>query len=576
MAPPKGKKLEPTCCGLCSFSSKRIVTVERHIQETHDISAKQLYDNMHGGPTMCKCGCNKETRWLNWKNGYSSMIIGHNANIYAVYDTETALKISKTRGSNWRNKPSIWQYGISPETDAKISARGLATSAGRKKAFDDGNIVAWNKGLTKETDTRVADLAANIKQEFMDGTRVPWAKGLSKDTDTRIAAMADKVSLTHKSTSLRTRLDELKKLNETEIRLRVEATGKLKIIGGLSEYVNDATPNIHVECTTCKNKSYGSLRQLQFNRCYECDPAGSAAQADIAAFIAGLGIVIEKNVRNIIMGPHRGAELDIYVPEHKLAIEYNGLYWHNNLRKTDEYHQNKSNACHEIGVTLSHVFEDEWRDKKEIVSSMISHNVGLTQTSLGARKCLAIPLSSQEKRKFFNENHIDSDTASTHAIGLKHDDEIIMALSLRRPFHKKHKNSIEVARVATKTGVAVAGGLGKLTAKACLWASSSGYAKLISYVDTRFGSDGSNWVTSGWTRIGETPPRFWWTDNHNRFNRFKFKADKRKGLSEAQVAAEAGVVRIYGCKNLVFEIDLNPALLNPSAVQRTYETQPPG
>jgi hypothetical protein len=98
------------------------------------------------------------------------------------------------------------------------------------------------------------------------------------------------------------------------------------------------------------------------------------------------------------------------------------------------------------------------------------------------------------------------------------------------------------------------GGLARLSRQAKIAARELNFSKLISYVDTRHGSDGSAWSTAGWIKTGETPPSFWWTDNNQRFNRFKFKADKEKNLTEAQVAALAGVTRIYGCKNLIFEL----------------------
>lgn len=552
MVAVKGKKLDLISCSECGFASKRITTVEKHILEAHGKTAKQLYDERHGGAHLCECGCGKETLWLNWKDGYSRMIRGHNASIYSVYDAETAAKIASTRGSNWRGKPSAW-LGRTKDADEEVAARGRATSIGRKQAFDEGRITIWSKGKTKESDARVAAAAQSLRQGYADGTYVPWAKGQTKETDPRIAQMAARVALTHKTAALRHRLDEQKKLNEADIRSRVEEGGKLKIISDLSSYINDVTPNIQVECTTCGCQTFGSLRQLRYHRCYACDPAGSAAQAEIAAFIEKF-VSTQKNVRNVIKGTHRGAELDIYVPSRSLAIEYNGLYWHSNIYKADNYHQNKSDKCKEVGITLVHIFQDEWFQKRHIVESIIKHRLGQTTTRVGARQCELVTVSPADKKLFFELNHIDGDAASMITLGLKHDGEIVMALSLRKPFHKKHSSSLEVARVCSKINTCVMGGLAKLSKCALAEAASRGYSGLISYIDTRHGSYGESWSKAGWTRIGETTPRWWWTDNHERFNRFRFRANKAAGLSEAQVAAAAGVTRIYGCKNIIFEL----------------------
>ena len=74
---------------------------------------------------------------------------------------------------------------------------------------------------------------------------------------------------------------------------------------------------------------------------------------------------------------------------------------------------------------------------------------------------------------------------------------------------------------------------------------------LITYVDTRHGT-GDSYKKAGFTVFGKTTQRFWWTDFRNRFDRFSIRADKSRGMTEAEVAKEAGVTRIYGCQNIVF------------------------
>ena len=53
-------------------------------------------------------------------------------------------------------------------------------------------------------------------------------------------------------------------------------------------------------------------------------------------------------------------ELDIVIPEKKIAIEFNGIYWHKNKKG---YHNMKSTRCEKIGYRLIHIWEDEWREK---------------------------------------------------------------------------------------------------------------------------------------------------------------------------------------------------------------------
>lgn len=53
-------------------------------------------------------------------------------------------------------------------------------------------------------------------------------------------------------------------------------------------------------------------------------------------------------------------ELDIYIPNLKLAIEYNGIYYHCIENGTDKsYHLNKSLLCREKGICLIHIYDFE-------------------------------------------------------------------------------------------------------------------------------------------------------------------------------------------------------------------------
>lgn len=58
-------------------------------------------------------------------------------------------------------------------------------------------------------------------------------------------------------------------------------------------------------------------------------------------------------------------ELDIYIPDLKLAIEYNGIYYHSTIHgTTPEYHLNKSMLCRKKGIRLVHIYEFENLDEQ--------------------------------------------------------------------------------------------------------------------------------------------------------------------------------------------------------------------
>ena len=78
-------------------------------------------------------------------------------------------------------------------------------------------------------------------------------------------------------------------------------------------------------CSSCVNK--------QVTSSYEQEIADY-----ISTFYRGGCIRNDRSILN-------GKELDLYYPEKKIAIEFNGDYWHNENHKPRDYHYNKFKNC---------------------------------------------------------------------------------------------------------------------------------------------------------------------------------------------------------------------------------------
>lgn len=74
-----------------------------------------------------------------------------------------------------------------------------------------------------------------------------------------------------------------------------------------------------------------------------------------------------RNSRSIIW-PY---ELDIYYPEKRIAIEFNGDYWHSEKFKDKDYHYNKFSICRENNILLVSIFETDWNNRKEEIISYL-------------------------------------------------------------------------------------------------------------------------------------------------------------------------------------------------------------
>lgn len=229
----------------------------------------------------------------------------------------------------------------------------------------------------------------------------------------------------------------------------------------LSEYTK-AEDKITVKHNECGHIWSVTARQFYSSgsRCPHCAKLASYQEKSVLEFVKSVytGEIIE-NDRSLI-SPH---ELDIYIPEHRLAIEYNGTFWHSSIYKDKNYHYNKSKLCEEAGVRLIHIYEYEWLNERQrpILENIIKGALGLNQT-IYARKCNIIIKQSKEMRDFFNINNIQGFRPGKFAICLEYNNEIVMSYLIGSAYFGKGKYEYEVIRGATKLGINVVGGASKI------------------------------------------------------------------------------------------------------------------
>ena len=290
-------------------------------------------------------------------------------------------------------------------------------------------------------------------------------------------------------------------------------------------YINNDIKNKIIEKLNCVKKYSVSLGEKQ-----------------ICEFLEN-NVAIEKNNRNIL----NGEELDIYIPSKKLAIEFNGLYWHSDLFKDKNYHLNKTLACEEKEIRLIHIFEDEWTNKKEICKSIINSALGIYEQKIFARKCTFEKISNEKAKEFLNKNHIQGSVNGEH-YGLIYDDDLVQIISLGKSRFKK--NEMELYRMCTKLNTQVVGGFSKLM-------KHQPYDEIISYVDKRL-FDGKGYEKSNFEFVSNSSPNYFYVKNGERFNRLKFQKHKlintlkifNANLSEKENMNQNGYSRIYDCGNL--------------------------
>lgn len=123
---------------------------------------------------------------------------------------------------------------------------------------------------------------------------------------------------------------------------------------------------------------FHNRRRINTMLCTICNPLNlhvSGLEKDLQKFIIeSYNGVVLLNDKNII----KPYELDVYLPELNLAVEFNGLFYHSEKCVEKEYHLNKTNLCEKQNIKLIQIFEDQWNDKKEIIKNLILKNINKT------------------------------------------------------------------------------------------------------------------------------------------------------------------------------------------------------
>ena len=110
-----------------------------------------------------------------------------------------------------------------------------------------------------------------------------------------------------------------------------------------------------------------------------------------------------RNSRSIISDK----ELDLYYQEKKIAIEFNGIYWHSDKFKDRDYHYNKFKLCADNNILLISVFEDQWNSNKDRIKSYIRDTFNDTINDLSYIDDRTIDLNFPIRNLDFNSYYIE-------------------------------------------------------------------------------------------------------------------------------------------------------------------------
>lgn len=226
-------------------------------------------------------------------------------------------------------------------------------------------------------------------------------------------------------------------------------------------------------------KDHGVFQQMPYchiagQGCPKCSTSNSSQETFIADYITSLGYTVVVRHRPAFL---KGRELDIYIPDKKLAIEYCGSVFHHSstgicltdfLRSTSKekyYHYNKWKDCRDNGIRLITIYDFKWFENKDKYLQLIRHCLGLSK-KIYARKCTIEEIDNSLAYSFHKENHIESfyiPYKNSRSYGLFFDGVLLMASTVGEIYDQQSRSfKLKLQRISTLSGHVVVGGITKI------------------------------------------------------------------------------------------------------------------
>lgn len=312
---------------------------------------------------------------------------------------------------------------------------------------------------------------------------------------------------------------------------------------------------IKIKCNNCGHnfeRYWNNINDYEHLNCPNCfGSTKRRSQSTILDFITKqLKLNAIQNDRT------NGFEIDIYVPDLKFGIEYNGLIWHSTRFKKDiNAHKLKLEKCEDIGIRLLTIFEDEWLNNKSSCCETIGGLLNKEPKNIENPIIKIIDIDSAEE--FFNKHSIKSfDDNSNCCHGLLVGNKLIAVISL----------DIENDDYLIMTGFCFDSDYDIKTVELIFDDLKRIYKdnKLISTIDLRLESL-EFYKNVGFQITKRIEPNFYYYGKPTDFNRYSQEVFKDQYYTitdsikdDEKIKAEESVelYRIYDCGSIVVEKDL--------------------
>jgi hypothetical protein len=334
------------------------------------------------------------------------------------------------------------------------------------------------------------------------------------------------------------------------------------------EYI-DSNTKILIVCK--KHESY-EVTPSQYRRGTRCPKCSYSARSLVELLLFDYIKSIHPNaVSRVRPVPGLVRELDIYIPDLNLGIEYNGNFFHRDpdpefdrldgkmASKTSLL--DKTRMFKDAGIRIIHIFEDEWLEKPEVVKSRLRSILGKDAVCY-ARKGVIKEVSEGDCQLFEDENHIQGHAkGSCVRLGLYIEGNLKALMSFSKLRYEAHsKDEYELLRFCSLG--TVVGGFSRLLSH---FRNKHNPSRVVSYSDKRW-SIGHVYSKNGFSLVSTSPPGYFWCKGQKRFSRVRFQRHKLsdvfeqnfpESMTEKEIMYSKNFFKIFDCGQDKWELIYN-------------------
>lgn len=313
-----------------------------------------------------------------------------------------------------------------------------------------------------------------------------------------------------------------------------------------------------LKCNTCNNEFQhypGSI--YKGSGCPHCNKPASRSRGEIEVYDFVKSFY--PNARNNVRFKNSSGsilELDIYVEELKLGIEYDGLYWHSDQLKGGDAMLEKNIFFEEFGIKVVHIFEDEWKNRNKATISYLKYVLKVSdQEKISARKCTFRFINKEESDIFLSENSLVINDSSNIQLGAFYNKHLVGVMTFRDSGNGNYYLDTYCPSMM------IYGGFQKMLQ---MFKDFYDPKKITGEINLRFSDADDNILAkNGFTKVGLRDPKFFYCRGSRRFSAKAFKKNDIKrqfpeifneSLTAYNMMELTPYFRVYDCGRAIYEM----------------------